>query len=224
MKLSFESVMNVRRPAFRSPFSVSPDGRWLAFASVAGYESTGIQQMTYDLWVASIGSAVPALDGQHPRCVARGVYLKGPTFTWSDDRTILYTTAGPLADGSIWAVQAYGASTPYCVANSGDISFQREFDAPFILNNGDALLVGRGRLWRMIRETGEVVEIGRTCNRRVVAVLPMDRKMMTGQDDPWVITQTYEPGSMRSGFYRLYLSSDRVECLLEEPCKHYHGI
>lgn len=111
---------------------ISPNGRQLVFANAVGFESPGIQQMTFDLWVTSIE---PAL-GEKPRCIAKSVFLLGPTFTWYDDRTVIYTTAGPLADGGLWAVDIDGKSEPYRIAFSEKVPFHREFDPPLRLMKG----------------------------------------------------------------------------------------
>lgn len=195
---------------------ISPNGRQLVFANAVGFESPGIQQMTFDLWVTSIE---PAL-GEKPRCIAKSVFLLGPTFTWYDDRTVIYTTAGPLADGGLWAVDIDGKSEPYRIAFSEKVPFHREFDPPLKLMNGGVLLVAKGKLCRVIRETGKIVHMLPDWNRQIIAVLPMEH--LTAIDrDPRIIIQTREPKEAKDGFYRLDLSSGNVELLCEEPRRHY---
>jgi len=196
--------------------AVSPDGTQLVFANTIGHESPGIQQATYDLWITSIEPS----SGENLRCIAKGVFLLGPTFTWYDDRTIIYTTAGPLADGGLWAVDIDGKSAPYRIAFSEKIPFHREFDPPFMLTNGDVLVVSKGKLWKVIRETGEIVNMTLNLNRHVIAVIPMEPLPMIEQDHPYAIIQTREPKEEMDGFYRLDLSTGRWEQLCEERRKH----
>jgi pimeloyl-ACP methyl ester carboxylesterase len=197
--------------------AISPDGTQIVFADAIGLESPGIQQVTYDLWITSIEPS----SGEEPRCIAKGVFLLGPTFTWYDVRTIIYTTAGPLADGGLWAVDIGGESAPYRIAFSEKIPFHREFDPPLKLTNGDVLIVAKEKLWRIICETSEIVNVIPNWNRHILAVIPMDRLTMIEQDKPYIIIQTREPKEEMDGFYRLDLLNGQMELLCEEQRKHY---
>jgi len=198
--------------------AVSQDGTLFVFAHAAGLQkNAGHQQMAYDLWVAPIQAASYGT----PRCIAKNVYLEGPTFTWYDDRTIVYTTAGALADGALWAVHIDGKSAPYPIAFSEQVKFNRYLDPPMILANGDVLMVAKGGLWRMIRETGELVHVIQDWDRQIIAVLPMDRSGIENHEHPKVIVQTREPKKERNGFYRLDLSNGLKELLHEESRKHF---
>lgn len=197
--------------------ALSPDGTLLVFANAVGH--AGYQQMTFDLWVAPVQAEAEA-SGQW-RCVATNVYLEGPTFTWYDDNTIIYTTAGPLADGALWGVRADGKSAPRRIAFSEHVKFFRYLDPPFVLANGDVLLVSRGKLWRVHVKTGELASVIPDWDRYIAAVLPMETSMMSEQATPMVILQTREPKKEWNGFWLLDLSSGRKELLYEEPRKHY---
>lgn len=202
-----------------NPFgmAISPDGTQLAFANAVGLHSPDTQQMTYDLWVTPIEPS----SRENPRCIAQGVFLLGTTFSWRDDRTIVYTTGGPLADSGLWAVDIEGESAPYRIVFSEKVALCREFDPPMMLTNGDALIVAKGQLWRITRETGEMVRIAPNWNRHIIAVLPMDRLTMLEVDNPYVVLQTHESKEGMDGFYRLNLSTGQMELLCEERRKHY---
>lgn len=198
--------------------AVSQDGTLLVFANAVGLKkNSGYQQMTYDLWVVPMQAA----SGEDPRCIAKHVYLEGPTFTWYDDRTIMYTTAGPLADGALWAAPVDGEAAPYRISSSEQVKFFRYLEPPMILTNGDVLLVGKGGLWRIIRETGEMVNVIPDWDRQIIAVLPMDRSSMSKHENPHVIIQTREPKKELYGFYRLDLINGQKELIYEEPRKHF---
>lgn len=193
--------------------AISPDGTMLAFASRAEQELMGSQQLTYDLWVTPIHSPLTG----SPRCIARGLKMEHPTFGWADDRTIIYTTSGPLADGGLWAVSILaGTSAPRRLASSAKIQFHPH-SPPIPLRNGNVLLLGRRRLWHYHHQTGDIKQVASEWDHHVMNIVSAP----VTKDDTCVIVQTLEPGEMLSGFYRVDLLSGQRECILEQPRKIY---
>lgn len=192
---------------------ISPDGTTLAFASAAGQDSMSSQQLNYDLWVTPIQFP---LNGS-PRRIARGVKMEHPTFAWADDRTVMYTTSGPIADGGLWEVSVEtGMSAPIRLASSEKVRFHSHCP-PIPLRDGDVLVLGRRRLWRYCRQTGEITQVAPGWDRHVMSVVSAPGI----KDDTCVIVQTHEPSEMLSGFYRVDLLSGKQECMLEQPRKIY---
>ena len=138
-------------------------------------------------------------------------------FAWArDNRSILYTTAGQIADRGLWSVGLYSGSIPckLAIAHEG-LRLDREYDGPLPLENDDALLVAKGELWRYRALYDNIVEVVRDLNRRIIGVHPPGIPAAVGLGPYHFIVQTMEPNEHLHGFWKVNLTNGKVEILLK---------
>ncbi|MDQ0888863.1 dipeptidyl aminopeptidase/acylaminoacyl peptidase [Paenibacillus sp. V4I9] len=180
---------------------LSPDGSHLAFTNVS-------PNYIFELWVT------PVLPTGYfePKCIAKEIRMDGPSYSWLDNDTLLYSD-----DGILWVADITGQRSTYPLSTNESVSYHSPFEPPLALEGGDVLLVSTGRLWRYIHKFRDIVEVVPNWNREVIAILPLSQRIDDGQS---VVVQTREPNEMLSGFYRVFVTSGKIELLCEEPRKH----
>lgn len=140
-------ITSIVKDLYPVGMKLSNNGTKIAFTSALGQENDNIIQVNYDLWVASIFP----LEQQAPKCIANKVRMEyGLSFSWANnDKAILYTTGGPLSDGNLWTFNVSDDFIPRQLGLENHVYLGREYDAPFPLDNGDALMVANERLGKI---------------------------------------------------------------------------
>ncbi|GAE36650.1 S9 family peptidase [Halalkalibacter akibai] len=192
--------------------AISNDGKYLAFTNCTGEERINTQQNIFKLWVVTL----------EPNIVTKVTKIEkkvrmdyGLSFSWGlDNKTILYTTSGPLSEGGLWSVNIqYPNSAKLDFSPDGN-QIRREFDGPIPLKNGEIVMIVNGSLcvYSPSRSIEKMITLD---GREIVAVFPI-----TNQSDEYVIVQTVEKCNAIYGFYCIDYETDESDKIFEEPNAH----
>jgi dipeptidyl aminopeptidase/acylaminoacyl peptidase len=192
--------------------AISNDGKYLAFTSCTGEERLNTQQNIFELWVVTLESNVVT---NVTRIEEKIRMDYGLCFSWGlDNKTIFYTTSGPLSEGGLWSVNSQLPNSAKLEFSPDGNQFGREFDGPIPLKNGEIIMIFNGSLcvYSPSRSKEKMFTLD---GREIVAVFPI-----TNQSDEYVIVQTIEKGNAIYGFYRIDYETGESDKIFEEPNAH----
>ncbi|MDR7074207.1 S9 family peptidase [Fictibacillus barbaricus] len=193
--------------------AISNDGKYLAFTNCMGEEGLNTQQNVYELWVSTLEeNSVTNLTK-----IERKVRMDyGWSFSWGlDNKTIFYTTNGPLSEGGLWSVNTRFPDSAKLEFNPEGIHMGREFDGPTPLKNGEIIMIVNGRLFTHSPSKVNKGKVFTLEDRDIVSVFPI-----TNQSEKYVIVQTEEKFNAIYGFYKIYYETGESEKIFEEPKSH----
>jgi dipeptidyl aminopeptidase/acylaminoacyl peptidase len=193
----------------------SPDGRWIAYATMCDYERPGGQryQSYYDLWIESLAGGVP-------KRVAAGIplNLRGPIgISWSpDSRYLAYRGRGLPTEEALFVVGIDG-KPPKLLAKITNASY---YYSPTWEGDSQHLFMWHANeLEQIDLATGESKLICRFAGKKIRLLLnrggATDRVYTVGRDNDFIVLAT-DDSAFTSAFYRIARSSGEVTLLKEE--------
>lgn len=118
----------------------------------------------------------------------------GLSFTWGkNNKTIYYTTEGPLSDGGLWSIHTDEIGQSNQLFQQDCLRLDRDYEAPVALTNGDLILMSAGKLWRYVHESNEMIELSSKIQKRVVTFIPAIINLSKSIWEQNIIVQTYNP-------------------------------
>lgn len=202
-------------------YAFSPDGRHVAYSSIAGFEAN-TQQPGYDLGLYEIES------GEHRILASRIRLAYGIEWSWSPTgESLAYIGSGQLGGGAIVLVTVADGSTRQ-LGDEATPSFDPGDGeaAPAWSADGEAILaIGDGELWRIGVESGEASRVGAIdgWHMRALVVSPVSSLMWSsdGGRTAWVVAR--ETGGGRSGIFAVDLVTGETRAAVQEQ-RSYYGL
>ncbi|WP_062110052.1 S9 family peptidase [Bacillus niameyensis] len=191
------------------------DGQNIAFASCQGVEQINEEQIIYDLWIAPVYPSDPVQE----YCLQKNTRMAyGLSFTWGkDNKTIYYTTEGPLADGGLWSIHIDEIGKGKQLFQQEHLRLDRDYEAPFVLENGDVILIANGKLWRYMHKSNEMIELSSQIQRgRVISFIPALINLRESNGEQFIIVRTIDYHPQKWGLALLNIESGEVVKMVEE--------
>lgn len=193
--------------------ALSEDGQNIAFTSCNGLDQINQEQVIYDLWIAPVYPAGP----KQEYCLQKNTRMAyGLSFTWGkNDKTIYYTTEGPLANGGLWSIHIDEVGQSKKLFQQDNLRLDRDYEAPYALPNGDLILVAAGKLWRYSYENCEMIELSSQIQKRIVTFIPAAINIGKSMEEQSIIVQTRDEEAQKWGLALINLESGKVEQSIE---------
>lgn len=212
------SVQRLVEHAAIRAYALSPDGKYLAYTVLKGWEENS-QQPSFDLIVREVG-------GGASRTLAKDLRIAyGIEWSWSpDSRSIAVISSGGLADGKIALFPIAGGAARTLNRDSlpsfdpGDGEYPPLWDG-----QGKSLYaVGGGALYRVDAGSGRGSRVAQIPGWKMTsAVWSAGRPVLwttAGGRTAWVIAR--EDGSSKSGIFAVDLATGRSRSVLQESASY----
>ncbi|MFC0472481.1 S9 family peptidase [Halalkalibacter kiskunsagensis] len=189
---------------------VSKDGHYLAITNCLGEERINTQQNIFELWICTL-----EFNGNHKtQRVATNIRMNyGLSFCWGhDNKSIYYTTSGPLSDGGLWLVNTSSVKHELLFKDE-KTHLGHDYDPPKLLKNGNVVMIANGKLWYYSSNSRKLGEYLVQEGRCIVAGFPVS-------DDNQMLIQTHEPIEALDGFWEVNFITGETKKVLEEPKGH----
>ena len=195
-------------------FSLSPDGRTVAYSSSNRFEKPGSQQILFDLSITNLASG-------NSRTLASNVHFDhdGSTFRWSPDSLRLsFQSGGPgEIQFNCYVIDVYRAIVRDVTRFRSPATAHRGSVAPLWSKDSETIyFLHDGALWSAAAVASDAREIARIPDRTITSLIPhAEGDLWTQHDGRSTIVLTHDDKGKEDGFYGISLDDGKSEKLLE---------
>lgn len=193
-------------------FSLSPDGRRMAYSSPTRFEKPGSQQVLFDLITVDLKT-------KRERVVYSGFRFDydGASFSWSPDSAHLGFQAGGMEEKTFdcYIADVQGSSPRNVTVFSQPARIRRKSMSPLWDSKYYVYFTRDGAVWRT-SVAGDVAEVAELPNREIRQLIPQSGRLLWSPDNgKSVLVMAHDNWGKQDGVYKIDLTGGEAEKLLE---------